>query len=58
MAATSASEGRGVHAEFALHDDGALRAVEVLDGVLDRHDHLRVRGVDLVDDPRQRRRLA
>jgi len=51
-------ERRRVHPELALHDDRAFRAVQVLDGVLDRHDHLRVGGVDLVEDARQRRRLA
>ncbi len=52
------AEGRGVGADLALVDDALLMAVEELDRVLDGHDVLFARLVDLVDDGRQRGRLA
>ena len=48
----------GVAADLALVDDAALVAVEELDRVLDRHDVLVARLVDLVDHRGERRRLA
>ena len=47
-----------VAADLALVDDALLVAVEELDRVLDRHDVLVARLVDLVDDRGERRRLA
>jgi hypothetical protein len=51
-------EGLRVRADLALVDDALLVAVEELDRVLDGHDVLFARRVDLVDDGRQRGRLA
>jgi hypothetical protein len=48
----------GVLPDLALVDDRPLVRVEVLDGVLDGHDVLGLRGVDAVDHRRERRRLA
>ena len=58
-AAFSASrEALRVGAELALVDQAALVRVQELDRVLDRHDVLVARAVDLVDHRRQRGRLA
>ena len=51
-------EGLRVGADLTLVDDRALVPVEELDRVLDRHDVARPGLVDLVDDRRERRRLA
>jgi hypothetical protein len=51
-------EGLGVGADLTLVDDALLVAVEELDRVLDGHDVLFARLVDLVDDRSQRGRLA
>ena len=53
-----AAKDERVRADLALVDDALLVAVEELDRVLDGHDVLFARGVDLVDDGGQRRRLA
>ena len=50
-------EALGVGAELALVDEAALVGVQELDRVLDRHDVLVARLVDLVDDGRERGRL-
>src|SRR3954451_11821627 len=52
------AEALRVGAQLALVDDAALVAVQELDRVLDRHDVLVPRLVDLVDHRRERRRLA
>ena len=44
--------------DLALVDDAALVVVEELDRILDRDDVVGARPVDLVDDRRERRRLA
>ena len=54
----ASGEGLRVGADLALVDDALLVAVEELDRVLDRHDVLLARLVDLVDHRRQRGRLA
>jgi hypothetical protein len=51
-------EGLGVRAELALVDQAPLVRVEELDRVLDGHDVLVARLVDLVDQRGERRRLA
>jgi hypothetical protein len=51
-------EGRGVGADLALVDDALLVAVQELDRVLDGHDVLFARRVDLVDHRGQRGGLA
>ena len=51
-------ERRRVEPDFALVDDAAVVAVDDLDRVLDRHDVLPPRAVDVVDHRCERRRLA
>ena len=51
-------EALGVETDLALVDDAAPIGVEHLDRVLDRHDVLAPRAVDLVEHGRERRRLA
>ena len=51
-------EGLGVHAQFALVDDGHLVRVQVLNRVFNRDDMLGAVDVDVVDHRRQRRGLA
>ena len=57
-AAQGVGEADGVGPDLALVDDAALVAVEELDRVLDGHDVVVARAVDLVDDGRERRRLT
>src|SRR5262249_59594088 len=47
-----------VQADLDLLDDAGVVRVLVLDRILDRDDVTRVAAVDLLDDRRQRRRLA
>ncbi len=57
-AAQGLAEARRVGADLALVDEAALVAVEELDRILDRHDVVVARPVDLVDHRRERGRLA
>jgi hypothetical protein len=52
------AEAFGVEADLALVDDAAVIRMEDLDGILDGHDVLLTRAVDLVEHRRERRRLA
>ena len=57
-AAKRLAEALGVEPDLALVDDRPVIGVENLDRVLDRDDVRRARAVDVVDDRRERRRLA
>ena len=56
--AQALGEARRVEPDLALVDDAALVLVDELDRVLDREDVLGARAVHLVDQRRERRRLA
>ena len=56
--AQGAAEAGRVGADLALVDDAPLVAVHELDRVLDRDDVVAAGAVDLVDQRRERRRLA
>ena len=57
-AAQRLAEALGVEPDLALVDDAAAVGMEDLDRILDRHDVLAARAVDLVEHRRERRRLA